>query len=272
MRTLLMLCLVALITGCNKQEKYPDGYVNDLPFGLKFYISETETKSIIDSLIEAKILVCPYNESSSYKYNVPLSDGSYVELSVTPRFYNDSLYYIDIREGSLQNNKPEKENYNNAIDFFKAQEINLNAHNKIDDKTWQKCTWDKPEHNITLHYDNSLIIVFKDKLINNRLDNAYTEKALGKVRERMERKENGTKIENSSLNGSVSQVEKYLKKNLKDPDSYESIEWGKVVETDNGYMVRHKYRAKNSFGGYAIDNNVFYLDFKGSVTNVMPYK
>lgn len=272
MRTLLMLCLVALITGCNRQEKYPDGYINDLPFGLKFYISESETKSIIDSLIKANILVCPYDGSLSYYYNVSLSDGSNIKLSVTPRFYNDSLYYIDIREGSLQNNKSEKENYKNAIDFFKAQEVNLNAYNKIHDKTWHNYIWSKPEHDITLLYDNFLIIAFEDKHISNRLIDAYGEKAIEEARKRLERKENSITIENSAWDGSVFQVEKYLKKNLKDPDSYESIEWGKVVETDNGYMVRHKYRAKNSFGGYTIDNNVFYLDFKGSVTNVVPYK
>lgn len=270
MRTLLMLCLVALITGCNRQEKYPDGYINDLPFGLKFYISESETKSIIDSLIEENILVRPYDGSLSYYYNVSLSDGSDIKLSVTPRFYNDSLYYIDIREESSRNNKSEKENYKNAIDFFKAQEINLNAYYKIHDKTWHKCIWSKPEHDITLLYDNFLIIVFEDKLVNDRLNNAYSERIIEEARKRSEEKGNGIKIENSTWDGSVSQVKKYLKSNLKDPDSYESIEWGKVIETDNGYTIRHKYRAKNSFGGYTIENNIFYLDFKGNVIEVTP--
>lgn len=33
-------------------------------------------------------------------------------------------------------------------------------------------------------------------------------------------------------------------------------------------MVRHKYRAKNSFGGYVIENKVFYLNKKGHVYRV----
>jgi hypothetical protein len=41
-----------------------------------------------------------------------------------------------------------------------------------------------------------------------------------------------------------------------------------VVETENGYVVRHKYRAKNSFGGYIIENQKFYLDFKGNVIGI----
>lgn len=269
MRTLLLLCLIALTTGCNKQEKYPDVYVKDLPFGLKFHISESETKSIIDSLVKVNILVYPYDESSCYHYNMPLSDGSNIKLSVTPRFHNDSLYYIDIRDESLQNNKSEKENYKNAIEFFMAQEIDLNSHNKIHEKNWQKYTWSKPEQDIIFYYDNSLIIIFQDKLINDRIENTYKKKATEEIRKGVERKENGTKIENSSWDGSVPQIKKYLKKNLKDPDSYESIEWGKVIETNKGYTVRHKYRAKNSFGGYGVENQIFYLDEKGNITNVI---
>lgn len=74
-------------------------------------------------------------------------------------------------------------------------------------------------------------------------------------------------VTNSSWDGSVRQVERYLKKNLKDPDSYEAIEWSKVVKNANGtFMVRCKYRAKNSFGGYVIENQIFVLDAQGNVT------
>lgn len=81
----------------------------------------------------------------------------------------------------------------------------------------------------------------------------------------------GIEVKNSSLDGSVSQVVKYLKNNLKDPDSYESIEWGNVTETDNGYIVRHKYRAKNSFGGYVIEHLIFHIDWQGNITSVSPF-
>lgn len=79
-----------------------------------------------------------------------------------------------------------------------------------------------------------------------------------------------SKVQNSEWDASVHQVKHYLKNYyLKDPDSYESIEWSKVNEmsgsSDYKYWVRHKYRAKNSFGGYVIENKIFYLDEQGNV-------
>lgn len=81
------------------------------------------------------------------------------------------------------------------------------------------------------------------------------------------------KVENSAWDSSVWQVEKYLEKNLNDPKSYEGIEWSEVTKTgSDGFMVRHKYRAKNSFGGYVIANQVFHLDSEGNVIEVVDYK
>lgn len=81
-------------------------------------------------------------------------------------------------------------------------------------------------------------------------------------------------VSNSAWDGSVYQVERYLKNNLKDPDSFEAIEWSPVSKVNlptHKYIVRCKYRAKNSFGGYVIDNQLFYLDGQGNVVNVMQY-
>jgi len=55
---------------------------------------------------------------------------------------------------------------------------------------------------------------------------------------------------------------------LKDPKSVEYIEWSKVVETYDGYKVRCKYRAKNSFGGYVVENKIFFLDLNGYVIKI----
>ena len=79
-------------------------------------------------------------------------------------------------------------------------------------------------------------------------------------------------VENSSYDNSVSQVKDYLNSNLKDPDSYESIEWGTVEKTTDGYKVWHKYRAKNSFGAKIIENTVFYLDTKGNVVKTVDFE
>ncbi len=76
------------------------------------------------------------------------------------------------------------------------------------------------------------------------------------------------KVSNSSWDGSVLPVKEYLKKLLKDPKSIEYIEWFAVQETQDGnYKVRVKYRAKNSFGGYVLNDQLFFLNSEGIVTN-----
>lgn len=72
-------------------------------------------------------------------------------------------------------------------------------------------------------------------------------------------------VANSGWDGSVWQVERYLERNLKDPDSFEAIDWFPVVEGDRGFLVRCRYRAKNSFGGFVIEDRLFQLDEAGNV-------
>ena len=81
----------------------------------------------------------------------------------------------------------------------------------------------------------------------------------------------------NSSDGSVYEVKEFLKKNLRDPDSYQSITWYNVIKKNgpdtasNGatylYIVKHKYRAKNAFGGYMIADDYFYLDAQGNVVD-----
>ena len=78
-------------------------------------------------------------------------------------------------------------------------------------------------------------------------------------------------IQNSPWDGSVWQVKKYLKSSLKDPKSYEGIEWSGVIKDGETYKVRHKYRAKNSFGGYVVEEYIFVLNKYGDVIDVMEF-
>ena len=75
-------------------------------------------------------------------------------------------------------------------------------------------------------------------------------------------------VKNNKWNGGVKQVEDYLERTLRDPESYESIEWSEVKEKADGYYVRHKYRARNGFGGHVVANQLFHLDFSGNVVDV----
>ena len=81
-------------------------------------------------------------------------------------------------------------------------------------------------------------------------------------------------VHNNELDASVSQVEEYLKSNLSDPDSYQEISWSVVVKLNDSkeegfpkYQVRHKYRAKNGFGGYVVEEKIFRLDYLGNVVD-----
>jgi hypothetical protein len=76
---------------------------------------------------------------------------------------------------------------------------------------------------------------------------------------------------NSSWDGSVSQVEDYLKNTLNDADSYESVEWydaNRYFSRSYAYGVRHTYRAKNAFGALILKDQLFYLDGDGNVIDV----
>lgn len=67
-------------------------------------------------------------------------------------------------------------------------------------------------------------------------------------------------------------VTNYLQQNLADFKSYEPILWGEPTELIGGsYMIRHKYRAKNSLGNYAIADQFFMIDGTGIVVGVKPF-
>lgn len=79
-------------------------------------------------------------------------------------------------------------------------------------------------------------------------------------------------VRSSPWDGSVHQVERYLKQSLKDPKSYDGIEWSPVARAGDGYVVRHKYRARNSFGGYVVENKIFIMNRDGDVVSVTAAK
>ena len=73
-------------------------------------------------------------------------------------------------------------------------------------------------------------------------------------------------VENSGWDDSVSQVKDWVTANVKDPDSLQFIEWSPVIQQGNGeLMVRVKYRAKNSFGGYVVEHKLFFLSSSGRI-------
>lgn len=91
-----------------------------------------------------------------------------------------------------------------------------------------------------------------DKSSNNRIENYENKKGPSQTR-------------------AMAGVKTYLKRHyLKDPDSYQGISWGAFgTYKDNTYFALHKYRAKNSYAGYVVEEKLFVLDSDGNVINVV---
>ena len=87
----------------------------------------------------------------------------------------------------------------------------------------------------------------------------------------MSRTSNSGIVKNSEWDGSVSQVKSYIKANAKDPKSLKFISWSPVTETDNGFLVRVKYRAKNSFGALVVEEKLFLLNSSGTIVKWSNY-
>ena len=87
-------------------------------------------------------------------------------------------------------------------------------------------------------------------------------------RECQEEKKRPSVVSNSSWDGSVSHVQAYFDRTLRDPSSFEAIKWGNVVHTCDGYTVAVTYRARNGFGGMTVASEVFFMDRSGSVVSV----
>ena len=73
-------------------------------------------------------------------------------------------------------------------------------------------------------------------------------------------------ITNSSFDGSVLVCEQYIKQRLNDRSSYESVNWTKVVETQDGLLTTTAtFRAKNAFGAYILQTLTFTYTKEGTI-------
>lgn len=247
------------------QAEQSSGNISELPLNFEFGMTRDEVNKHLEKLVKKGVIS---KKGKYYDYNYVLESGQKVEAYIETSFYEDRLYDLYF---SL---------YGLKFDYELIAAIDEEITNKVDS------TYKRISHYM-LDYDDSkmwIIRWFKENqyiylrnaygtdihFVNAPIDKIASEAGRQKLLEKARMKA-GTEVKNSSWDGSVSQVVKYLKNNLKDPNSYESIEWGNVTETDNGYVVRHKYKAKNSFGGYVIEHQLFYIDWQGNITSVSSY-
>ena len=79
-------------------------------------------------------------------------------------------------------------------------------------------------------------------------------------------------VRNVASDASVKQVKEYLASHLNDAASVQYVEWSAVYKREDGFLVRCKYRAKNSFGAYVLANQAFLMDATGAVFKVVDWK
>ena len=205
-------------------------------------------------------------------YDWPLGTEHYaVGSTCSKNFHENKLcsYEIEIN-GRIVNGKfvwLSESDINAINDYYKAfleKDYTLDSLNLEIGKSY---VYTKDNMAITIHKvsDNSHAIKVKYE---NRPVTASVEREVEKLLNEEMLEESSVEVKNNKWNGGVKQVEDYLERTLREPDSYESIEWSEVKRKDDGYYVRHKYRAKNGFGGYVITNQLFHLDFNGNVVDV----
>ena len=91
------------------------------------------------------------------------------------------------------------------------------------------------------------------------------------AQERAEVAKRGAKPVPSWWDGVTPEVNEFLRATLKDYDSLKVLECSRVATWGgDAWCQRVKYRAKNSFGAYELEENVFVIK-NGAVSYVVPY-
>lgn len=181
-------------------------------------------------------------------------------LLTVDELLNESLKYIESKDNDKAISK-----YSDATklisDHPRIQEVKQKIDPIIKEKTNEYITdakkaleeWDVPRAENKIALLNT--ITPGDPQFKTLQEN------LAKAQETIKRV--GPKPVNSAWDGAVRPVTNFFKEYLKDPESVQYSEWSNVVlstwKGEQVWVVRCKYRAKNSFGGYAPSNQIFYI-------------
>ena len=200
------------------------------------------------------------------------------ELNLSSNYIEDFSPFeemISLKRLDLSNTK--LKNINSLSNLRKLEELDL-EYTKINDITPLRNLDNLKELNIentdNLNITNNikLIIELQEKGVAVKYkDTKYTNNSSYNVKSNSDP---GEKPENSPWDGSVYEVKTFLENHLKDPDSVEYIDWYKPsLKEHNGdeyWGVKVKYRAKNSFGGYVVNTQLFLIK-DGNVVTYLDY-
>jgi hypothetical protein len=220
--------------------------------GYRFGMTAKEMKAHTNKLIKNKTI---RQDDDDLIFNIKIGEKK-VPFKYGIKTYNDKLNFL--RATTRDASAIELNNFLNGK-YGNYQFIDNSDHDilKMTSYNWISGNREISSTQISGAYSKT-VLIFDDQSNQEPIDvssNQYS----------------NVRVENSSWDASVSQVKDYLKKNLKDSKSYESIEWSEVQRVGDNYRVRHKYRAKNSYGGYAIENQVFTINKQGDVITVQDF-
>lgn len=224
---------------------------------LAFVVITTVAGYITDQRTEAKIMDA-IKGGDIAKANLILSEHPSVikkDLKDEIANYNSYDYFINVLRNLSDEDFAKIKNGDDTKVIFKNADLNKLMLAKIraeDDKSTKVIQFDEAEA----------------KRIENEKQIAAAQEIVKKGKERMEK----IKRQFSSWDGSHIQLERILKKNLKDPDSYQHIESSYKFLDNGNIKVYLKYRAKNSFGGYNIGVIAGEVTVDGTVLSVEEVK
>ena len=70
--------------------------------------------------------------------------------------------------------------------------------------------------------------------------------------------------------GSLYAVKAHIRERLRDPDSFQAIRWTRLVKGCGTYTIGVRYRARDGFGGYTIEDAVATIHADGRVISLTP--
>ena len=157
----------------------------------------------------------------------------------------------------LNHVKQNDKNYTDAI--TKIQEIKpiVDSLEKVENVTKdEKAENKKKEPSLTQAQKDSIV---KERQIADSIAN---------ISKAQENRKKEIEKQFSAWDGSHRQLERYIKQNMNDPDSYEHVET-KYWDMGDHLVVLTKYRGKNAFGGKVLGMTKAEVDMQGNVIRIM---
>lgn len=193
------------------------------------------------------------------------------ELSLNNNKIDEAIKFLKESEKMYSNKDNKSYILEKEINNFNSPEFLKNSLIKLTNKEFENLQ----NNNFNKSYFNNdflnkkFIELLKSNLNKRQvyLDEIDKEKHDEEIKKKQEEIDKKIKSQFSEWDWSHIALSNFVKKNLKDPKSYEHIETTYSI-TDNTIVVLMKYRAKNSFWWYVIESIKAYYDLDWNPVNI----